>query len=247
MIKMKKTYSPIRFYLANIILFVVILLVLMVLLSAVIFRVEKVEVKGNRIYSDSVVEELILDDKYKKNGLYDVVKNIIKPKRNIPFINKVNVSFAGRNTIRIKVDEKKIDGYLIENEKYVYFDDDAIVQEISDQLIDQAIRTDGLEAKDSKVGKEINAASGRARAVSVIYKNIKSRDIPVSKVTFDESDGTISLKSSKITVMLGTKSNLEEKMRRLSYILPKLKNRKGTLHLEDFSDENTDIVFDKNN
>ena len=38
---------------------------------------------------------------------------------------------------------------------------------------------------------------------------------------------------------------MSEKVMRLSYILPKLEGMTGTLHLEDWNTENTDIVFEK--
>jgi cell division protein FtsQ len=49
--------------------------------------------------------------------------------------------------------------------------------------------------------------------------------------------------SGDVKVRLGNRSGLEEKLRRLAYILPMLDGKKGTLHLEDFSENNTDIVF----
>ncbi|MCR5453139.1 MAG: FtsQ-type POTRA domain-containing protein [Lachnospiraceae bacterium] len=247
MIEFKKTYSPVKFYLINILLILVIVLVGFILLSSEIFKVKNVEVKGSTIYSDAVIKDMVLNDKYKNNGLYNVVKNMIRPRDDIPFVDEVKVQLKGRNTVVITVKEKKLAGYLAEGDKYVYFDEDAIVREISEAKVekDEIIETQGLKVKDSVIGKELQTASGRSKALSIIYKNMISRRIPISLIKFDESDGTIMIRSKKIDVMLGTKTNLEEKLRRLSYILPKLKKESGVLHLEDFSEENTDIVFEE--
>jgi len=45
---------------------------------------------------------------------------------------------------------------------------------------------------------------------------------------------------------LGTTTNLAQKTKRLPYILPYLDGKSGTLHLEDWTEENTDIVFEEN-
>ena len=102
---------------------------------------------------------------------------------------------------------------------------------------------EGLTIEDAAEGEYLPVQSSRRKALAVVYKNIKSRDITADRIIIDETDGTITMVSGEITVMLGNKTNLEEKLRRLSYILPKLKKKSGTLHLEDFTEENTDIVF----
>ena len=50
--------------------------------------------------------------------------------------------------------------------------------------------------------------------------------------------------SDDITVNVGSADNLTDKIMRLQYILPQLTNQTGTLHLENWSNENTDIIFE---
>ena len=242
--KMLRPYSPVRFYLPNIILGVLILLIMIVLSTALIFRVEDVKVSGSTIYSDALIEDMVLNDKYKKNGLYDVIKNTLFPRKDVPFVESLKVGLDGVHTLTITVREKKLTGYLIDKEeRYVYFDSDVKVTQVSDQLVDGLIPVEGLTVEGAVEGKDLPVSGTRRNALTTIYKNITTREIDVKKITFDESDGTIGLDCGNIKVMLGNKSKLEEKLRRLSYILPKLKKKSGTLHLEDFSDENTDVVF----
>ena len=44
---------------------------------------------------------------------------------------------------------------------------------------------------------------------------------------------------------MGNEENLSQKIIRLSSILPQLAGLKGTLHLENWTEETVDIVFDK--
>ena len=46
-------------------------------------------------------------------------------------------------------------------------------------------------------------------------------------------------------ISLGNRSYLEEKIERVMLILPKIEGMQGTLHLENYSSQNTDIVFEK--
>ena len=49
----------------------------------------------------------------------------------------------------------------------------------------------------------------------------------------------------EITVLIGQAQNLNEKVVRLSHIMPKLDGQKGTLHLESWTENTTDIAFEK--
>ena len=48
-----------------------------------------------------------------------------------------------------------------------------------------------------------------------------------------------------IRIIVGNEENLSQKIIRLSSILPQLAGLKGTLHLENWTEETVDIVFDK--
>ena len=244
MANIPRPYSAMKFYLPNIILGVIILVIFMILGTAVFFGVREVEVSGSSIYSDAIIEDMVLNDKYKNNGLYDVLKARFFPVKDVPFVEKITVSLSGSHKLLITVKEKEICGFVLDTkERYVYFDSEIRVSEISDQRLDGVIPVEGIVAEEPTEGSLLSVQSSRRKALAAVYRNIKSRDIVADRIIIDESDGTITLISGTITIMLGNKTNLEEKLRRLSYILPKLKKKSGTLHLEDFTEENTDIVF----
>ena len=58
-------------------------------------------------------------------------------------------------------------------------------------------------------------------------------------------EGSYTLKYGKISVLLGQAEDFNEKVSRLSKILPKLEGKKGTLHLESWSENTTDITFEQ--
>ena len=48
-----------------------------------------------------------------------------------------------------------------------------------------------------------------------------------------------------IVINVGDKSYLEEKIMRLPHILPNIEGQSGILHLENWTPDNTDIVFER--
>ncbi len=64
------------------------------------------------------------------------------------------------------------------------------------------------------------------------------------KIQFGGS-GEISLNYGDIQVLLGQSDNLTQKILRLSYILPELSGKKGVLHIENWTENTTNIIFDE--
>ncbi|MGN0314151.1 MAG: cell division protein FtsQ/DivIB [Fusicatenibacter sp.] len=83
------------------------------------------------------------------------------------------------------------------------------------------------------------------RTILAITRMIEKYDISPDYVEFCE-DGRIVLHYyDTVRVLLGQDDNLEEKMTKLSAILPKLAGMSGVLHMEDYTEENGNFVFTK--
>lgn len=241
-----KRHSGVRYYLLNILLFIIILGIITA--AAIIFfcQTSSVKVKGNTIGSDKEIEQYVLSDKYDENAVYATVRNFLFPRKDIPFVASYRVSMQSRNTLVIKVTEKEPYGF-VESEKgdaYVYYGKDGNVLEVSDRLLEDVFRVVGLTAKEPKVGERLPVGESNVKTILTIQEEINREELEVAAITFSK-DGTITFSTGNILVNLGTRANIAEKLRRLPYILPKLKKQRGILHLEEWSEENTDIVFEK--
>ena len=75
-------------------------------------------------------------------------------------------------------------------------------------------------------------------------KALKANNIFVNSIKVDENHNIFGQKEN-LKINFGLKNDMDDKCKRLSIILPQLENQSGTLHLENFSKENTDIVFKK--
>ncbi|MBE5908764.1 MAG: hypothetical protein E7278_08010 [Lachnospiraceae bacterium] len=242
-----KRVSKVRYYLLNILLGLVILITAAVLFIIFFCQVEKVTVKGSVVNNEAVIQSYILDDQYSSNAVYDVVKNRIRPKKNIPFVASYKVSMKTLNHLVITVTEKERVGVIADaaNGRYIYYDASGVVTELSELYLDGLLVVNGATLEDAVIGQKLPMDTTQRRSLLAIQKQLKQVGVEVSAVNFME-DGTINLSYQNIIINLGTTTNLAQKTKRLPYILPYLDGKSGTLHLEDWTEENTDIVFEEN-
>ncbi len=216
-----------------------------VLFSIYFCDVKNVECDGTEIYSDEEIKGFILDDEYSTNAVYVYLKNLIMPVENVPFIAKFNVTLKNLHTVSIEAVEKRFLGYIpSEKYGYVYYDDDGNVYEVSQSLLGGSVRVEGLVPKKPQIGSALNVGKSNRRTLLAIQRGLKSEDLSVSVISFTE-DGTILLTYGDIMINLGTRANISDKIKRLPYVMPYIEGKRGTLHLEEWTQENTDIVFDE--
>lgn len=207
--------------------------------------VQDVVVEGNNIYTPEEIEEYVISGKYKNNCVYNVVHNFIKPKKDIPFVDKVKVTMTGLNTNKITVTERIPFGYVAkEGEDAKYFDEDGKITDISDKRLENStvwldVEPSGSEISDLIVDDEVMLSSYLETT-----KALKANNIYVNSIKIDDNHNIYATKDG-IKINFGLKNDMDDKCKRLSIILPQVENQQGTLHLENFSKENTDIVFKK--
>lgn len=234
-----------RFYFVNILLAVVIIGIVSVVGITMFCSIHDVTVKGSTIYSEDEIQALVLDGKYQNNTVYQVIQNKTKPKKEIPFVQKVRVSFAAYDKLIIQVQEKQCVGYLpLEKGGYAYFDEDGKVVEISERLVENAIGVTGVTLKKAEIGEKVALEKEQLDFMVQLLKALNKYELKITALTFDEQ-GNATASYNNLLLSVGKADYLEDKMMRLPYILPQLEGQAGTLHLENWSKENTDIVFER--
>lgn len=244
----KKRQKPkALFYLPNILIGVALLLILAYILCIMVFRTTSVEVSGNHILSDQEIESQVVTGKYTKYGLVQVVKRIFKPVKDLPFCEscKVSVSLTSPHTLKIKIKEPTLLGYIsLSDGKRAYFNDDGIVEEVSDRQVDGLLPVNGISCSKAEKGELLPINKSCRRTLLQLVKAMKKYGIKTDSVTFKD-DREVSAVSGDITYDFGTFDYMQEKLMRLPYLLPHLTGLKGTLHLDTWTPENTDIIFEK--
>lgn len=239
----RRRFSKFRFYFINIFLGIVIVALLLGMLVYFGCDVKKVTVKGNTLYTAEEIEKYVLDDAYSYNGVYAVVKNFLKRERNIPFVEKVSVRMNGLHSVTITVKEKSMIAYLtLSDGTYAYFDGEGTVQEVSDRLIEQVMPVTGIACDEAKTGDKLSVGKDELSYLTALLKGLDKYEIVPQQIRFAEDGGAVVLYQG-LEICLGKETYLEEKLMRLPRILPYLEGKNGILHLENWSPDNTDIVF----
>ena len=112
---------------------VTLLLVLVVLLVVLLtcFKIDNIKVTGNKHYSEKQIIEFVKGSGYVDNSILLMLKSRIKPVADIPFVAKLSIDYDGAHDITITVYEKAMAGCIEYMDRYVYFDQDGYVLEIS--------------------------------------------------------------------------------------------------------------------
>ena len=208
--------------------------------------VEEVVVEGSTIYTDQEIEDYVLQGDYTNNCVYNVVHNIFKPKKDIPFVDNVKVTMTGLNTNKITVTERTPFGYATTNEGSVamYFNEDGTITDISDKMLSNVLVWLDIKPSGEAVGDKIVDDDVVLSSFLETARGLKANEVVIDSLRIDDGHYIFGQKNN-IKINFGLKNDMDDKCKRLSIILPQIENQSGTLHLENFSPENTDIVFKK--
>lgn len=226
-----------------------VLIVLLVLAGAAmiavnVFKVKHVEVEGNELYGAEVIEKTVLNDEYSWNSLYVFLKYRFVKTEEVPFIDEMEITLKDPQTLHIKVYEKGMMGYLYipSINENAYFDNDGFVVETSAEKIPDVTQLLGIDCSEVVLYEKLPIEADVLRGILTLTQALKrSGQIPDS-VTYGVKNEPV-LKYGKVEVEMGDLSLLTQKVERLARIMPRLKGQSGTLHMENWTEDTTNIVF----
>ena len=230
-----------------------ILLILILLIAAGVFTVmnvftvENVVVEGNELYSSTQIENMVLNDEYSWNSLYVDLKYRFVDIGEVPFVDTMEVSLDNPHTVHIKVYEKGMLGYLYINSigQNAYFDKDGFVVETSTEVIDGVPKITGISCEEVVLYEKLQLEnSDILRYLLNLTQTLKKYNLLPDEIQYDSNMEPV-LYYGTIQVKIGSEDNLSQKVVRLSIILPQLDGLSGTLHLETWTPETTDIIWDR--
>lgn len=211
------------------------------------FTVEKVEVEGTDLYSDETIKQWVLNDDYSWNSLYVFLKYKFGEAEEMTFLEQPVVTLKSPHTLHIKVVEKKIVGYLYIPSvgQNAYFDKDGIVVETSSEKIEGMMEITGLDCEKVTLNKKIPIKDQSIlKSMLSLTQGLNKYEMMPDAIRYDEFSNIL-LEYGKITVNFGNSQNITEKLKTLAVILPEVEDMGGTVHMENWSQENTDVSFEK--
>ncbi len=229
------------------------LIILLIIVAAVtvtaligftVFSLEEVDVVGNEIYSDEQIEDWVLNEDYAWNTIYITLRNRFRRQEDIPFVDGMEVHLVSPREIRVDVTEKGVLGYIYVpmQKQNAYFDQDGFVVELSNETVEGVSRIYGLHVESAELYKKLDLEDeGILKTLLSLTQLLRKYDCEPEFIYIDGND--ILLYYGELQVNLGTGSQLSEKVLRMQEVLPQLEGQSGTLHLDSWTDVDTDFYF----
>ena len=215
-----------------------------VLIAVGIFHVDKVEVTGNSYYTEAEIEKLVMGEK--RNSLYLVFLYDYLDGKDIPFVDSVEVSMVSPSHVKIRVYEKMMIGYVEYMGSNLYFDKDGTVVESSTEILDGVPCIKGLKFDTLTLYQPLNVANTEVFEVLLsMTQMMKKYELEPDAITLKNDSTEVVLTFGNVRINLGSGQNMDEKASRIKTLLPDLEDKSGTLHMEEYTNESTNISFIK--
>lgn len=203
--------------------------------------VTTVYVEGNVHYTKEEIEEMVMSGPLGNNSLYLSLEYADKEIKDIPFIASMKVEVLSPDTIKIRVFEKTLAGYVTYLDKCLYFDNDGIVVEISNIKTAGVPEITGLDFTYAVLGEPLPVTNTEVfTKILSMTKTLNKYELSADKIYFGSLENMV-LFFGDIKVEFGGEDLLDEKITELQSILPKLSGQSGTLDLQNY-DENTQSI-----
>lgn len=209
-----------------------------------VFRARQVTVTGNAYYTKEEVVDLLLDEGSLQNTLLVYLRYKYQEHPEIPFIDDFEVTMDSWQSLKIRVYEKNMVGYVRYLGQDVYFDKDGIVVESSTQELEGIPQISGVTFDSLAIHQPLSVEDPTIfDTILSITKLLTKYDLDPDEIRFG-AGGELFLQLGDVKVALGTGENLDEKISRLKQLEGDLKDKSGTLHMENYTDETTHISLE---
>ncbi len=212
-----------------------------------VFVVKKVVVEGNEFYSAQQIERMVLDDEYSWNSLYVYLKYRLLDEEDVPFVDMLTVTLDDPRTLRIHVYEKGILGsfYISSIGQNAYFDRDGFVVETSVEEIADVPRITGISCDEVVLYEKLPLReAGVLGGLLNLTQTLKKYELLPEEIHYEDNlEPTLSYGDIRVT--MGALGHLPQKVARISAVLPQISGMIGTLHMETWTPDTTDIVFER--
>lgn len=229
----------------GIISIVVILFFGCVLFISTGFRTTQIEYEGNTRYSDEEMTNYIFGGKYNVNTLFYYFFTSKKDKASIPFVQDYEVAVDWPNKLKIRVYEKSIIGYIRYMGYNLYFDKDGIIVDSAKDVLEGIPEVTGVKYENIVLHSKLVVPDDKIFGILLDIVQLSEKyAIAIDKVFFDK-DMNVTLYVDKTRIMLGDPDTITEKIYELSQMLPQMQGLSGTLHMENYTEDTSSIIFKK--
>ncbi|MCR4605014.1 MAG: hypothetical protein K5639_03350 [Eubacterium sp.] len=225
---------------------IVAIVVTIVLLLWFVFKIDTVTVEGNTFFSNNEVEQTYSSKWWQKNMLTYFIFNKLGADTDPEYVRESEVTFPEFRAVHIKIYEKSILAGVKYANHYIYFDKDGMVLETTDKPKDGIAYFVSDDITDFSLYQTIS--TGRQDLLSQMI-NLAGR-LTYYKIDWDtveiDKEGKATLKTDKVSVLLGRKNDYDEVLSVLPDVLKTAvaTKKKGEIDLTNYKPGAT-IIFKK--
>ncbi len=206
-------------------------------------KVDEITVSGNSHYTDEELIERIFATPADRNTVCCYIKDQLKEHQQIPFVEDYSLVFHSNSQVEVIVHEKSVVGYVSYMSSCMYFDKDGIIVESTNETIDGIPRIVGLEFGQIVLHQPIPVADEDIfKDILNLTQILSMHEMNVDRIQFDRRRDT-TLYMGDLEVFLGSSSDMDGKILKLSNMLPKLEGLRGTLYLDTYDPANTSMAY----
>lgn len=240
--KRRKRKSRFGYYLYAIVMLLLTMANIVVATFLLTF-VQRIDISETTHVQKSQILQWFKEDPYTLNSIYAVGKHKMAPPETPAYLQSVKVGWSAPWAIKIDVQEKQIVGCIMFEETYVYFAEDGTVMLKGSQVLEGIPIIEGLNAEEAALYGTLTFEDKKVFSYVVnISEQIKKNELKPDRLVWEED--SMNLYFGEIRVCLG-KLNFDEKLVELPPILERLEGKKGTLHLEHYSEMSKNISFEE--
>lgn len=211
-----------------------------------VFVVKTVKVEGNKLYNEQLIKETVLNDEYSWNSLYVLLKYTFIDTEEVPFIDTMEIKLNSPSSLTIKVYEKGMMGYLHipSIDQMAYFDKDGFVVETSTRIIDGVPKIEGISCEEVVLFEKLPIDDQQLRDMLTLTQTLKRESLVPDAIHLGLDVSPV-LYYDNTAIWLGSMELLTQKVERLGEILPSITGIDGILHMENWTEETANIIFEK--
>jgi len=243
---MKNDYDFITSKQKKIIIISAVVVVLLAIVSFILihYRVTNVDVVGNTHYTADEIKAMVLNGNVTDNSLLLKLKYKNKSIEDVPFVETMDVEVLAANEIRITVYEKSLAGCVSYLGNYMYFDREGIIVESANVTTVGVPEITGLHFSSMQLYEQLPVDNPEVfQMILELTQLLDKYEIVADKIYFD-SNLEITLYFDEARAIIGSTTNIDEKIMQLPNIVPVIRGKKGVIDMSNYDSTVTSLTFE---
>lgn len=201
-----------------------------------IFQLKNITVSGSSRYKQEQIIERLLQSEADNNTVIFYLKYKYFMDIKIPFIEKMSFELTDKNTIKIRVYDKKIIGCIEFMGDYLYFDKDGIIVESTSNRLNDIPLVKGLKYHKIVLNEKLEVQKEELFEVILnLTQQIEKRELEVNTITFN-NQYEVNVDCGDVKAMLGKRSTYDEILAKLKNIMVEAEGKKLTIDMRSGTD-----------